>query len=409
MFHLAQNRVSPETKSVSISYFLKELKTDPNNHVIMGRIVYDRKKVEFTTGIRISQNSWCSKKQQSKNSTLVNKKLIQLCSDINDAKLYLENQGAYFSVADIKKLVFEDHKKQPTMLAFCNEFLQEKQKGGECTPGTLSKYAPTFKYLREFLKKANAENMRMKQWTARHIHDFDLFVKGIIINDKGARMTLSTVNKHHVKIKTLLNHAMQKQLITTNPYDSFKLKFPYKNRDYLNSYEMALLEELNLRHNFTLQKARDLFLFSCYTGLRFQDTQDLKMSDLTVINGHVFLCIIQGKTKEALEIPIVDAAMEILKRYTDLPERILYGKALPQMSNQKTNFYLKAVAEIAGIDKALTHHMARHTCATTVLLDNGVSIEVVSKILGHTSIRTTQEYGRITHNQLLKAMNLIKK
>lgn len=79
------------------------------------------------------------------------------------------------------------------------------------------------------------------------------------------------------------------------------------------------------------------------------------------------------------------------------------------MSNQKTNFYLKAVAEIAGIDKGLTHHMARHTCATTVLLDNGVSIEVVSKMLGHSSIKTTQEYGRITHNQLLKALNLINK
>jgi len=409
MFHLAQNRVSPEIKSISVSYFLKPLKTDPNQQVIMGRIIYDRKKVEFTTGIRVAADTWDPKNQQSKTSTLVNKKLIQLRSDINDAKLHLENHCTFFSVVDIKKLVFEGHKKQPAILAFWSEFMLDKQKSGECTPGTIAKYAPTLNYLRDFLKKSSGENIRVDKWLLKQIQDFDSYLKGVVINDKGARMTLSTVNKHHVRIKTLLNHALQKQIITSNPYDSFKLKFPYKNRDYLNSYEMALLEELNLKNNLSLQKARDLFLFSCYTGLRFQDTQDLKMSDLTVINGVVFLSIIQGKTREPLEIPVLDAAMEILKRYTDLPERIINNKALPQMSNQKTNFYLKAVAEIAGIDKGLTHHMARHTCATTVLLDNGVSIEVVSKMLGHSSIKTTQEYGRITHNQLLKALNLINK
>ncbi len=408
MFHLSKNHVSPGGKSLSITFFLKELKTTQCEWAIMGRLIYDRRKVEFATGIRIHESTWCPKKQESKNSSIINKKLIGIRSMINDAKIMLEQEGNFFTVQDIKKMVFDGVKGKPTVLSYCKKFLDEKLKSGECTPSTLSKYPPTFSYLEKYLMLTKMQSIRIDQWTKSNVLGFDSFLKEQSINDKGAKMTLTTVNKHHVKLKTLFNHAVHNLLILGNPYNGIKLKFPYKRRGYLSSYELSLLEELDLSNNKSLSKARDLFVFSCYTGLRFQDAQDLKMSHLSVIKDQVFIQMTQGKTQESVEVPVLEPAMQILRRYTDLPERIVNNKALPQMSNQKANYFLKAIAEIAGIDKVLTHHMARHTCATTVLLDNTVPIEVVSKFLGHNSIRTTQIYGKVTHQQLQKVVELVK-
>ena len=409
MFHLGQNRVSPGAKSLSVSFLIKELKSSQAEACIMARIIYDRKKIELSTGIRIASHTWCEKKQESKVSGILNKRLLQIRNQIYDAKMQLEQEDRYFTVHDIKNLLQSEEESMPVLLDYCQRFLHDKRKSGECASSTLSKYPATFNYLRTFLEQKRHQGMRLDKWTKAQISAFDSFLKSVTIDERGARMALTTVNKHHVKLKTVFNHAVQQQLIPGNPYTGFKLKFPYKSREYLNTDELDLIEDMDLTHNKTLQKARDLFLFSCYTGLRYQDTQALTMGDVTIINDQIYLRIKQGKTGEPVEIPLLDSALHILKRYTDLPERIIHNKALPQMSNQKANFYLKAVADIAGLQRPLTHHMARHTCATTVLLDNDVPMEITSKFLGHTSMRTTQIYGRITHNQLNKAIRKVNR
>jgi len=409
MFHLGLKNVSPGAKSLSINYLAKEIKSSQSECAIMARLVYDRKKVEFATGIRVPKGTWCEKRQESKVSNILNRRLLQIRNEIHDIKILLEQEQPYVTVFDIKNRLLQKDDARPRLLDYLDKFLDEKRRSGDCVESTLSKYPATFNYLRTFLEARKHHGMLLDQWTKADIVAFDQFLKEQVIDDRGTRMQLTTVNKHHVKLKTVFNHAIQKELIDVNPYNGYKMKFPYKNREYLNTLELTLIEEVDLTHNKSLQKARDLFLFSCYTGLRFQDTQTITMSDLTIINDQVYMRVKQGKTGEQVEIPLMDAAMQILKRYTDLPERIIKNKALPQLSNQKTNFFLKAVADIAGLQRPLTHHMARHTCATTVLLDNDVPMEVTSRFLGHTSIRATQVYGRITHHQLSKAIRKVNR
>ena len=159
----------------------------------------------------------------------------------------------------------------------------------------------------------------------------------------------------------------------------------------------------------TTVKVKDIFVFSCYTGLRFQDAQNLKTDNLTSYNKKAFLRFAQEKTGRAIDIPLLPVAKRILDKYKDEPERKILHKLLPKISNQKVNAYLKTISDLADLKKTLTHHMARHTFATTICLNNGMPMEDVSKLLGHSSLKTTAIYGRITQDRLQKSMERVNK
>jgi integrase len=175
----------------------------------------------------------------------------------------------------------------------------------------------------------------------------------------------------------------------------------------LTNNELTKFLDVDLDGHRSLERVRDLFLFSCYTGLRFQDAQDLTMDNLNHIDDEVFLQFDQGKTDERREIPLLKPALVIIDKYQGSKERTVKGMILPKYSNQKTNFYLKHIAKLSEITKPLTHHIARHTCATTVLLDNGVPIETVSHWLGHRSMRTTLIYAKTSHRNLMKVKGML--
>jgi integrase/recombinase XerD len=170
----------------------------------------------------------------------------------------------------------------------------------------------------------------------------------------------------------------------------------------LSQEEIDSIVDLDFQENKSLDMTRDIFLFSCYTGLRYNDAINLKMESISKINDQIYLRIDQGKTDERREIPILDTALKIIEKYTFCKERLVKNLVLPTLSNPKINQYLKYIANLAGITKPLSHHIARHTCATTILLDNDVPLETVSHWLGHNSVRTTQIYAKISHAKLDK-------
>ena len=409
MFHSRKNHVSPEGRSISVTFYLKPLKKRTTESSIMARIIFGRKKAELATGIRITDYSWSVKKQESTTSAIINRRLSQIKNEIYDTKLILDNKGEYYTVKDIKNYYLGGENNTANLLELWDSFINHRKTSGECRSSTLTKYRSTHKYLHEFLKSISATQLLAHQWDKKKIKEFDLFLNQVVIDNRGSKMMQTTINKHHVKLKTILNYAIQLEIIQNNPYNGWKLSFPYKSREYLDDRELDLIENVNLEHNPSLDKARNIFLFSCYTGLRYGDTQLLLIKNIHWSSDQAFIRMEQQKTKDDVYIPLIKRALDILCKYEDLPERLIQGKALPQLSNQKLNFYLKAVADVAGLDKGLTHHMARHTCATTILLDNGVSMEITSRILGHQSIKTTQIYGRITNSQMHRAMERIKR
>lgn len=180
--------------------------------------------------------------------------------------------------------------------------------------------------------------------------------------------------------------------IHIDPFANYKIRFKKTDRGYLTQDEINII----MRKKFAserLERVRDIFIFSCFTGLAYIDVKNLRQSNIrTSFDDGLWIMGKREKTGVNFNVPLLEVAKEIVEKYSgQLPD----DKVLPVMSNQKMNEYLKEIGEVCGIGKDLTFHLARHTFAT-LTLTKGVSIESVSKMLGHTNIKTTQIYARIT-------------
>ena len=193
-----------------------------------------------------------------------------------------------------------------------------------------------------------------------------------------------------------------------DPFYNYKVQFETVEREFLNEEEIQKLIDKEL-HLDRLKLVRDMFIFSCFTGLAYSDVKKLSNSDITIgIDGEKWIRTKRTKTKTLSSIPILPVAEEILDRYKNHPEVKNSDFILPVLSNQKSNAFLKEIALMCDIKKPLTTHVARHTFATTITLTNGVPIESVSKMLGHKDLRTTQHYAKIVDRKISEDMQELR-
>ncbi|MFW5726733.1 MAG: site-specific integrase, partial [bacterium] len=205
-----------------------------------------------------------------------------------------------------------------------------------------------------------------------------------------------------------VNLAVKEEWLNKDPFIKFKLKFEKKDRGFLTQDELLRIQEKNLPIE-RLDQTRDIFIFSCYTGLSYAEVYDLTPQH--IVMGLDRKLWIQGKRRKSGEfykVPLLPQAKAMVDKYQDHPLSQANGKVLPVYTNQKTNAYLKEIATLCEIDKNLSFHLARHTFATTVTLANGVPIESVSKMLGHTSLRTTQVYAKVVEQKLSEDMSKLE-
>jgi site-specific recombinase XerD len=180
------------------------------------------------------------------------------------------------------------------------------------------------------------------------------------------------------------------------------------HKTFLNEQELLLIAERQLAIK-RLEQVRDIFLFSCYTGLAYCDVAKLTKANVVIgVDGDRWIFTNRAKTNTPSKIPLLPISNSIINKYVDHPVTSRSGKLLPVMSNQRMNSYLKELADLCGITKELTFHCARHTFATTVTLTNGVPIETVSKMLGHKSLKTTQHYAKIVDKKVSEDMRALK-
>jgi len=190
-----------------------------------------------------------------------------------------------------------------------------------------------------------------------------------------------------------------------NPFQSFKCTYKKVKRKYLTQAELEAIEnkEISIAR---LDEVRDCFIFCCYTGYSYQDVEALSPSDLGIgIDKKLWILRDRGKTGNVENVPLLSKALAILDKYKDHPYCKKFNRLLPVNSNVRYNAYLKEIADLCGITKALTTHVARHTCATTILLSNGVPIETTMEFLGHNDIRTTRIYAKIVQQKLSEDMH----
>jgi len=215
----------------------------------------------------------------------------------------------------------------------------------------------------------------------------------------------NTVMKHLKQLKKVIHFAMELGYLERDPFLNHKTAYKNVTRDFLTSDELNRYETHTFRIK-RLDQVRDVFLFVCYTGLSYSNLKSLSRDNISKgIDGKNWIAYERRKTAVQARIPLLPMAQQLIDKYKDDPECNADNKILPVKSNQKLNSYLSEIAVLCDINKNITMHIGRHTFATTVNLTNGVPIESVSKMLGHTSIKTTQIYSKVIDTKISKEMD----
>ncbi|WP_342331906.1 site-specific integrase [Pedobacter sp. FW305-3-2-15-E-R2A2] len=361
------------------------------------RITLNSKFSDISTKKRVDVSAWNQTKQtlsgNGKEEALVREKIRLLINDINNAYNDLKYENKPLSSETIKARV-EGYDKEPCTL---NSLLSHHNidLASLIEPGTLKNYFSTERFLKEFLiKQRKVKDIYLDKIDNKFITDFGIYMLNRV-PDKGQKPCgNNTLMKHMERFKKVFGVALKNGWTMNQPFLHFERKIIHKDGDCLE------IEELNRTRALDGLKSgqlivRDLFVFCCLTGLAYCDLVSLAKEHLVKDSGgEYWIEMIRQKnrnfTQRKFHVLLLSEALEIIKRYKNNQFAIENKTIFPSFSNQIVNRYLKIIAEVANINKSVTFHLARHTFATTVTLENGVPMESVSHMLGHASIRTTQ-------------------
>ncbi len=387
----------------TLTFIIRVNRTVNNKAPIFARITVNSRRTEFAIKRSISPDSWNPERGMARAKTReaneINPLLEKIRKRILECHAELLLAGKEVTGQMLKQHFFgEDEQVKGSAELF--EYHNATSKS-TLAPGTYKHYLTTQRYFNDFIKKKfGVQSIRLNAIDYRLLNDFEFFLRKKSGRDKVENLATNTTMKHFCRLRKMLNLAERLEWITKTPFKIFKLKFEVHDRGFLYEYQLAELENLPLT-NDRLRAVRDMFIFSCYTGIPFADLQLLTTENIIQgIDGHLWLNYNRKKTGNAVRLPILPKVMQIIEDYRDYPKLTSTNYLLPRISNQKMNKYLKELALLCGIQTNLTFHIARHTFATTVTLSNGVPIETVSKVLGHTKISTTQIYAKVVEQKI---------
>ena len=385
------------TQTFSISFFTRKKKNLPESAILYARITINGKKLEISLKRIIPVDKWnqASTKMigNSPRSFQINKKINETRSQLFKIYDALQKEDKVITV-DLVKSRFLGTDQQHRTLSQLIEY-HDTNMGKVLKYGTMKNYTTTGTYLKDYLKTI----YRNSDIYLKHIdYQFTLGFETYLRNLNGLHN--NGLMKHMERFKKLMRLAEHLDWIEKNPTKRFKLRFDSVDMVYLSKGEREKIKQHELK-NPTLRLNRDICDFACYTGLAYADVKALTKNHLQFgIDGKKWIYTSRSKTNTSVRIPLLREAEKILDRYKNHPKAEQNNTLLPVYSNQKTNHYLKEITKKAKINKKLSFHTARHTFATTITLANGVPIETVSKLLGHTKIATTQIYARVIDSKI---------
>jgi site-specific recombinase XerD len=398
------------TYPVGVHFIARPLKATPSDALLYVRISISRKRLEISLKRKVPVEHWNPKGGCLKG----NKKLMQ---ELNP---YLQDVR-YQIIECVRQLHLE--KKRVTIQAVKNLFLGEEESHRTLcglvsyhnenmktvlSPGTLKNYFTTERYLKLFLeKKLKVKDIYLSDLNFQFITEFEIFLRKTSPLMENNPLTNNGIMKHMERLRKMVTLATKMEWLSKDPFQQYSLKFQKVDKSFLTANELTLLERKDLPIP-KLYLARDLFIFSCYTGLSYADLVNLQASHIYIgIDGGYWIKTTRQKTDTSVNVPMLPQAKTIMEKYKNDPRAGIRNRIFPNLSNQKMNTYLKEIAGHCGILKPFSFHTARHTFATTVTLSNGVPIETVSKMLGHTKLSTTQIYARVLEKKVSDDMQLL--
>ena len=374
------------------NYVNKEGKTS-----VMLRIYLNNERLSLgSTGISVKSSQWDKEKERIKGRTTealnTNLQLDNIASGLQSIFRRIEMSDVV-SLERIKSEFLGKKEEIDTLMELFEKHNGDvaKQVGVSVGKATLQKYNVCKRHFLEFLEKQyKRSDLKLTELTYVVIREFDLYLR----TEVGQNPNTATKTMKTFKTITLLGQKMG--VLLHDPFMNHRFHIEPVNRGFLTDEEILLIahKQINIPR---LELIRDIFIFSCFTGLAYIDVSNLTPDHIVTLGDKQWIMTQRQKTSVETNVLLLDIPKAIIAKYGGKTYR--NGKLFPMLTNQKTNSYLKEIADICGIKKNLTFHLARHTFAT-MSLSKGVPMESVSKMLGHTNIRTTQIYARITNKKI---------
>jgi len=388
--------------TLKIRFFLRR------NHVyadgtccIMTRITINGENTNFSSKLNVNPKLWDTKLGKVGGKSKVASELNGLMSDMESSIRQM-----YFDMSRYETVTAEKLRnafmgivpENQTLIGLFTEHIEECRAliGISKNPATVQKYDRALRRVKEFIKfKYHLTDMPLRDVNHKFIVDLETYLRTV------SGCNENTTAKFIQTFKAIIIKAKNNGWIIADPFANYRIRIKRVDRGYLTEKEIATIAEKEFPTK-RLEQVRDIFIFSCYTGLAYIDIKELKKEHIqTSFDGNQWIMTHRHKTGTPVNVPLLAIPQELIKKYEGQAKD---GLLFPVLSNQKMNAYLKEIAVVCGIEKNITFHLARHTFATTVTLSHGVPIESVSKMLGHTNIQTTQIYARITNQKISKDM-----
>lgn len=373
------------------------------------RITIDGKRLEFSTKKFVDPTKWSPElskmKGNSEETRSLNEYLDVMKSKILDIQMKLIHSGDLITIEVFKNKLFGNTEKKRMLIPIFKDHNNKIKEllGKEYAPGTLERYNTSLKHTKEFLEwKYKISDIEITKIDHAFITEYEFYLRSV------RNCCNNTAVKYIKNFSKIIKICLANEWLDKNPFSNYKSKVKEVERVYLSEAEIQNIINKEFKTE-RLSLVRDIFLFSCFTGLAYIDVKNLTKSHISIgIDGAKWIFTHRQKTEAASKIPILPITQMIIDKYKDNSECEILNRLLPILSNQKMNEYLKEIAGVCEIDKELTFHIARHTFATTVTLTNGVPIESVSKMLGHKNLQTTQHYAKVLDKKVSEDMKILR-
>lgn len=366
-----------------VLFYLKKGSEKKNGEVmIMARITIDGKLCQFSTKQSILPENWniAAGKAKGKDAGRINALLEDIKASLNNIYHEQQRRDNYVTAEKVKNEFLGHSEKHETILDLFKKHNDDVKQlvGISKTIATYRKYEVTRRHLAEFIQsKYNISDIAINEITPMFITDFELYLRTT------CKCSYNTTAKFMQFFKRIILIARNNGILIGDPFANYKIRLEKVDRGYLTEDEIKIILKKKMVSE-RLENVRDLFIFSCFTGLAFSDIHGLRKEHIVEdSNGVRWIRKGRQKTKIMCNIPLMEVPLKILEKYSTNEYCRKHGVLFPVLCNQKMNACLKELADICGIKKTLTTHVARHTFATFALA-NGVSIESVAKMLGHT-------------------------
>lgn len=384
--------------NVKVSFYLKKSEADADGYCpVMARLNIGKySESAFSMKLRVSQKMWAAGRATGK--SVAAKEINSRLDEIRARAL-----GIYAELSAVRDGVCAEEVKhrllgmasgQETLLGYFRKFIGnfEKRVGINRTEGSLRSYRNAYNHVEKFLRKQyGISDIPFTALDRSFIEKYDLHLR------TGLRLAPRTIINLTVQLKTVVGEAIADGIITAYPFFGYEPVHPQSEQKYLTDEELHRLMTTPL-HSPSLYHVRDMFLFSCFTGIPYGDMRLLTRDNLSLADdGTWWIRSSRKKTGIEFDIPLLELPLRIIEKYRDTAPD---GRLLPMYSNSTMNSYLKRIAVICGIDRRLVFHSGRHTYATEITLSHGIPLETVSKMLGHSRIETTQIYAKVTDDKI---------